>query len=112
MTTLSKTKSCFEQPLSEIYARCFRKNNQKVCVDCLKARSNKNKFECKNVVALNFMCLIIKILYLKYCPFAMYKMKVLSKINHHSDTVDYVIKLPFYNKPIKKPKVKRLKNID
>ena len=42
----------------------------------------------------------------------MYKMAVLSKIKPHSDTVDYFKELPFYNKPIKKPKVKRLKNID
>ena len=47
MTTLSKTKSHFEWLLSEIYARSFPKNNQKVCIDCLKARLNKNKFECK-----------------------------------------------------------------
>ena len=63
MTTPSKTKSHFEQLLSEIYARQPRKNNQKVCIDCLKPRSNKNQFECKNVVALNFMCSIIKILH-------------------------------------------------
>ena len=42
----------------------------------------------------------------------MYKMAVLSKIKYHSDAVDYFKELPFYNKPIKKPKVKRLKNID
>ena len=36
----------------------------------------------------------------------------LSKIKSHSDAVDYFKELPFYNKPIKKPKVKRLKNID
>ena len=42
----------------------------------------------------------------------MYKMAVLSKIKPHSDAVDYFKELPFYNKPIKKPKVKRLKNID
>ena len=42
----------------------------------------------------------------------MYKMAVLSKIKSHSDAVDYFKELPFYNKPIKKPKVKRLKNID
>ena len=29
-----------------------------------------------------------------------------------ADAVDYFKELPFYNKPIKKPKVKRLKNID
>ena len=39
-------------------------------------------------------------------------MAMLSKIKPHSDTVDYFKELPFYNKPIKKPKVKRLKNID
>ena len=39
-------------------------------------------------------------------------MAVLSNIKSHSDAVDYFRKLPFYNKPIKKPKVKRLKNID
>ena len=42
----------------------------------------------------------------------MYKMAVLSKIKPHSDAVDYFKELPFYNKSIKKPKVKRLKNID
>ena len=39
-------------------------------------------------------------------------MTVLPKIKSHSDAVDYFKELPFYNKPIKKPKVKRLKNID
>ena len=42
----------------------------------------------------------------------MYKMAVLSKIKSHSDAVDYFKELPFYNKPIKKPKVKQLKSID
>ena len=42
----------------------------------------------------------------------MYKMAVLSKIKLHSDAADYFKELPFYNKPIKKPKVKLLKNID
>ena len=36
-------------------------------------------------------------------------MAILSKIKFHSDAVK---ELPFYNEPIKKPKVKRLKNID
>ena len=39
------------------------------------------------------------------------KIAVLSKIKYNSDAVDYFKELPFYNKPIKKPKVKRLKNI-
>ena len=42
----------------------------------------------------------------------MYKMTILSKIKSHSDAVDYFKELPFYNKPIEKAKVKRLKNID
>ena len=42
----------------------------------------------------------------------MHKMEVLTKIKSYSDTVDYFKELPFYNKPIKKPNVKRLKNID
>ena len=42
----------------------------------------------------------------------MYKMAVLSKIKPQFDAADYFQELPFYNKPIKKPKVKRLKNID
>ena len=57
MTTPSKTKSHFEQLLSEIYARQICKNNQKVCIDCLKPRSNKNKFECKNCGCTDFYVL-------------------------------------------------------
>ena len=57
MTTPSKTKSHFEQLLSEIYARQICKNNQKVCIDCLKPRSNKNKFECKKCGCTEFYVL-------------------------------------------------------
>ena len=39
-------------------------------------------------------------------------MAVLSKIKSDSDAVDYFKELPFYNKPIKIPKFKLLKNID
>ena len=42
----------------------------------------------------------------------MYKMAILSKIKPYSDAIDYFKKLPFYNKPIKKPKIKHLKIID
>ena len=38
-------------------------------------------------------------------------MAVLSKITHPS-AVNYFKELSFYNKPIEKPEVKRLKNID
>ena len=58
---MATSKSHFEQLLSKIYATSFRKNNQKVCIDCLKPRSNKNNFtSVKIVVALTFMCSIIK----------------------------------------------------
>ena len=39
-------------------------------------------------------------------------MAVLSKIKPHSDAADYLEELSFYNKPIKKPIVKGLENID
>ena len=39
-------------------------------------------------------------------------MATLSKIKPHSDAVSYFKELSFFKKPIKKPKVKRLKNID
>ena len=39
-------------------------------------------------------------------------MTVWEKIQSHSDVVDYFKELPFYNKHIEKPKIKRLKNID
>ena len=34
-------------------------------------------------------------------------MAVLSKIKSHSDVIDYFKQLPFYNKPIRKPKVRK-----
>ena len=54
MRTTSKTKSNFERLLSKIYARRFCKNNQQVCIDCLKPRSNKNNFHCKNCGCTKF----------------------------------------------------------
>ena len=38
-------------------------------------------------------------------------MTILSKITHPS-AVNHFTELPFYNKPIEKPKIKHLKNID
>ena len=38
-------------------------------------------------------------------------MTILPSINNFSE-LDYFKELPFYNKPIEKPKIKRLKNID
>ena len=60
MTTPSKTKSHLEQFLSEIYARRPSENNQEVCIDCLKPRSNKNKFEGKNYCSTEFHLLAYK----------------------------------------------------
>ena len=57
MATTSETKSRFEQLLSEIYAKQFHENNQKLCIDCLKPRSNKNKLECKNCACTDFYVL-------------------------------------------------------
>ena len=39
-------------------------------------------------------------------------MTVKEKIKSHLGLVDYFKELPFYNKHIEKPKIKRLKNID
>ena len=39
-------------------------------------------------------------------------MTTLKKVKFHPDTIDYFKELPFYNKHIEKPKIKRLKNID
>ena len=39
-------------------------------------------------------------------------MTVLPKIKSHPSAVDYFKQILFYNKPIKKPKIKRLKNIN
>ena len=68
MTTPSKTKSHLEQLLSEIYARRPRENNQKVCIDCLKPRSNKNTFECKNCGSTEFYLLDYKNYSFKILP--------------------------------------------
>ena len=67
MTTPSKTKSHFEQLVCEIYARRPQESNQKVCIDCLKPRSNKNKFEfkhcgCTDSYVLGYQNLSFKIL--------------------------------------------------
>ena len=53
----SKTKSYFEQLLPKIYARRPCENNKRVCIDCLKSRSKKNKFECKNCGCTKFYVL-------------------------------------------------------
>ena len=39
-------------------------------------------------------------------------MEVKEKVKSHPDVVDYFKELPFHNKYIEKPKIKRLKNID
>ena len=54
---MATSKSHFEQLSSKIYARSFHKSNQKVCIDCLKPRSDKNKSECKNWGGTDFYVL-------------------------------------------------------
>ena len=44
--------------------------------------------------------------------FVMYDNGSFKKIKSHPDVVDHFNKLPFYNKHIEKPNIKRLKNID
>ena len=39
-------------------------------------------------------------------------MAVKEKVKSHPDVVDYFKELPFYNKHIEKPNIKRLKTID
>ena len=39
-------------------------------------------------------------------------MTALKKFKSHPDVVDFFKELPFYNKDIEKPKIKRLKNTD
>ena len=46
---MTTSKSHFEQLLSKIYANSFHKNNQKMCIDSLKPRSNKDKLERKKL---------------------------------------------------------------
>ena len=68
MITPSKTKSHFEQLLSEIFARLVLKNNRKVFIDCLKPISNENSFECKHCGCTKFYVPDYQILHLKHCP--------------------------------------------
>ena len=63
----------------------------------------------KSVLAMNFLHpKLLKIFVRNIVQFVTYKMAVLSKSKSHSDAVDYFKELPFYNKPIEKPKVKPL----
>ena len=59
---MTKSKSHFEQLLSKIYAKSF-------CLKCIQIVSNQDQIKIslsvKTVVALPFMCSIIKILHLK-----------------------------------------------
>ena len=66
----------------------------------------------KSVVAMNFMRpKLLKIFIGTIVHFVIYNMAVLSKIKSHSNAEDHFKELPFYNRPIKKPKVKRLKTL-
>ena len=67
MTILSKIKDSFERILSEIYTVRPHEINQQVSIDCLKPRSKKNRFECKNCRCTNFVCVTLFVL--KYSPF-------------------------------------------
>ena len=57
MKKTSETKSHFGQLLSRIHAKSLRKNNKGVYIDCLKPRSDKNKFQCKKYGCTEFYVL-------------------------------------------------------
>ena len=68
-----------------------------------------------NVIAITFMCQLLKFFIFSISQvniWIIYKMAVLSKTKSHLDVVGRFKELPFYKKFIKKPKAKRLKNID
>ena len=54
---MTTSKFGIRQLLLKIDARRLRENNEQVCIDCLKPRSNKNKFECKNCGCTKFYVL-------------------------------------------------------
>ena len=80
MTALKKVKFCpkpvvgFNSNLGSVksnksfylekYQSDNRTNSQQKCIECLKPRSNKNERECKNVVAITFICPMIKVFHL------------------------------------------------
>ena len=55
---------------------------------------------------------LLKFFICSIAHFVIYKNVSIAKIKSHPSVVDYFKELPFYNKPIEKPKIKRLKNID
>ena len=66
MTTTSKTKSHPKEVPFQIYAERFQSNNQQVCIDCLKTKSNTIECECKKCVKNNqlfkfFICSIAQV---------------------------------------------------
>ena len=112
MTATSKTKSHPKEVPFKIYAKRFHINNQQMCIDCLKPRSNKNERGCKkcgcdHFYVPNYQSFLFVVLP-KSIILQCIKMVVLSKIKSHSDAVDYFKERPFYDKPIEK----RLKSID
>ena len=68
MKNLPKIKYRFERLSSEIYAVRPHENNQQVRIDCLEPSQRKISLSVNIVVALTFMCSIIKIPHLKYSP--------------------------------------------
>ena len=65
---MPKIKYRFERLSSEIYAVRPHENNQQVRIDCLEPSQRKISLSVNIVVALTFMCSIIKIPHLKYSP--------------------------------------------
>ena len=135
MTELSKTKSHLKPVRLKIYAnfesnsesvksyewfhpkkyqsdnlaKRLHTNNQQKCIDCLKPRSNKNERECKKCDSNYFYVPN----YESYSFVVLLKSIILSlkqKTKSHL-LVDSFKELSIFDKPIDKPKIKRLKNI-
>ena len=67
-----KTKIYVKKYQSDNLAKRIRTNNQQMCIDCLKPRSNKNKRECKKNGCDTFMCQIIRVFQFQFLEFFLY----------------------------------------
>ena len=106
----SNEKFCSKSYQNDNLAKRLHTNNQQKSINCLKPRSNKNEHECKKCGCNYFYVFNFSFAVLSIC--VMYKNSGIIKIKSHPEVVDNFKELSFYNKPIKKTKVKRLKKTD
>ena len=65
----SETNSKSVKSYKRFRSKKYQSDNQQKCIDCLKPRSKKMSVSLKNVVAITFMCPIIKVFHFSYCSF-------------------------------------------